>query len=63
MNLTTLTCEQQNSIALIRFNRPDKANALNAAMWQELQQAMEWADLEPSVRAVVLAGQGKHFCA
>jgi len=59
----TLAVTLQDHIATIRLNRPDKANSLNEAMWQELQQAMEWCDAEPGVRAVVLSGNGKHFCA
>lgn len=62
MQWQTFSVEQQDKVALVRFNRADKANALNQAMWLELQAVMEWADTEPSVRAVVLAGQGRHFC-
>ncbi|MCL4106659.1 UNVERIFIED_CONTAM: hypothetical protein GTU68_009793 [Idotea baltica] len=36
---------------------------MNAAMWAELQQCFEWLDQEALVRVVVLAGNGKHFCA
>jgi enoyl-CoA hydratase len=56
-----LTIEEQ--VATVLLNRPDKANAMNGTMWDELQQCFEWLDQEPSVRAVILAGNGKHFCA
>jgi enoyl-CoA hydratase len=36
---------------------------MNAAMWDELQSCFDWLDQEPTVRAVILAGNGKHFCA
>ena len=36
---------------------------MNAAMWDELQICFGWLDEEPSVRVVILAGNGKHFCA
>jgi enoyl-CoA hydratase len=62
MQWQTFDVELQGKVALVRFNRADKANALNQTMWQELQSVMEWADAEPAVRAVVLAGQGRHFC-
>jgi enoyl-CoA hydratase len=62
MQWQTFDVELQDKVALVRFNRADKANALNQTMWQELQSVMEWADAEPAVRAVVLAGQGRHFC-
>ncbi|BEV71141.1 MULTISPECIES: crotonase/enoyl-CoA hydratase family protein [unclassified Paludibacterium] len=61
MNFTTLTLELQGAVALVTFNRPDKANALNADMWREMRQAFEWCDAEGAVRAVVLSGAGKHF--
>jgi len=56
-----LTIEQQ--VATVALNRPDKANSMNAAMWEELQSCFEWLDAEPAVRVVILAGNGKHFCA
>ena len=59
---TTLAVEQQGAIAHIRLNRPDKANAMNMPMWEEIGQAFQWADQESSVRVVVLSGEGKHFC-
>jgi len=58
-----LTIERQDAVALVTFNRPDKANALNAEMWREMRQALVWCDQEPGVRAVVLSGNGRHFSA
>ncbi len=59
----TLAVSIEEQVATVSLNRPDKANAMNGAMWEELQQCFEWLDQEPSVRAVILAGNGKHFCA
>ena len=59
----TLELEIEEQVATVRLNRPDKANSMNAAMWEELQTCFEWLDQEPSVRAVILAGNGNHFCA
>ncbi len=59
----TLELSIEHQVATVCLNRPDKANAMNAAMWEELQSCFEWLDQEPSVRAVILAGNGKHFCA
>lgn len=56
-----LTIEEQ--VATVCLNRPDKANCMNAPMWEELQACFEWLDESPEVRAVILAGNGKHFCA
>ena len=59
----TLEVTIDEHVATVSLNRPDKANAMNGPMWDELQQCFEWLDQEPSVRAVILAGNGKHFCA
>lgn len=53
----------EQGIAEIRLNRPDKSNAINDAMWQELRQACAWADATPAVRVVILSGAGRNFCA
>lgn len=59
----TLDLRVQNRVAEVFLNRGDKANAISAAMWRELQTCFEWLDAEPRVRVVILAGHGKHFCA
>ena len=59
----TLELTLDENVATVCLNRPDKANSMNGPMWKELQQCFEWLDREPAVRAVVLAGNGKHFCA
>ncbi|MFT7287126.1 MAG: enoyl-CoA hydratase [Halieaceae bacterium] len=58
----TLSLTLESHVAEVCLNRPDKANSMNATMWKELKQCFEWLDAEPSVRVVILAGQGKHFC-
>jgi 2-(1,2-epoxy-1,2-dihydrophenyl)acetyl-CoA isomerase len=47
----------------VTLNRPDKLNCLNAEMHQLLRQALERATDEPAVRAVLLTGAGRGFCA
>ncbi|MFX8129814.1 hypothetical protein ABTL10_19485, partial [Acinetobacter baumannii] len=42
MQLETLTISLQDHIATVRLNRPDKANAMNATMWQEIRLAFDW---------------------
>ena len=61
--LSTVTVRMDGQVAEISLNRPDRSNAINEAMWQELRTAMQWTDAAPEVRAVVLAGAGKNFCA
>ena len=45
------------------LNRPEKKNAIDAAMIDELAALLERAELEATVRMVVLRGAGKDFCA
>ena len=61
--LETLALSLDGHVALVELNRPDKANAMSAAMWQELEDCFRWCDREAAVRVVVLAGRGRHFCA
>jgi enoyl-CoA hydratase/carnithine racemase len=50
-------------VADVRLNRPDKINALDQAMFEALAAAGDRLGRDPSVRAVVLSGQGRGFCA
>ena len=53
--------EHNNRILTIRFNRPDKKNALTQAMYTELAQIFETASTDSTIRAVLLAGQPDCF--
>ena len=61
MQFETLSVTQNGHVATVSLNRPDKANAMNWQMWQDIRSAMQWADRTPEVRVVVLQGEGKHF--
>jgi|SRR5690242_7373681 len=50
-------------VLTLTLDRPDKRNALSAALINGLHAALDRADLDPAVRAVVLRGEGKDFCA
>jgi enoyl-CoA hydratase/carnithine racemase len=50
-------------VADVRLNRPDKINALDPAMFTALVEAGEALKTDTSVRAVVLSGEGRGFCA
>jgi 2-(1,2-epoxy-1,2-dihydrophenyl)acetyl-CoA isomerase len=55
--------EQDESIAHITLNRPAKLNAINHELGLELWEAFARCQEEPSIRAIVLAGAGRAFCA
>ena len=57
----TLSVTLHDHIATITLNRPDKANAMNLAMWHELRQAFKWVDATADVRVAILEGEGKLF--
>jgi enoyl-CoA hydratase len=53
--------ERAGPVALLRINRPGKANALTAAFWPQLRGLLDAAAAQPGVRAVVLTGSGDRF--
>lgn len=55
--------ENKNGVLLLTFNRPEKKNAINNAMWVELRETLEKAQQDDDVGVVVLYGAGKDFCA
>jgi len=59
----TLRIGLDGQVAVVTLNRPDKANAMNLQMWQDIRAAMQWVDRTPAVRVAVLHGAGEHFCA
>jgi 2-(1,2-epoxy-1,2-dihydrophenyl)acetyl-CoA isomerase len=58
-----VTFEQTGSIARITLNRPEKLNAIDYQVGAELYAAFERCEPDPSIRAIVLAGAGRAFCA
>src|SRR5664279_5316159 len=58
-----LLFELKDHIARISLNRPEKLNAFNQAMAHELQDQLLACDEDDSVRAVLLTGEGRAFCA
>jgi len=58
-----VTVTVEDGVADVRLNRPDKMNALDTAMFRAIVEAGESLKGDPSVRAVVLSGEGRGFCA
>ncbi len=63
MAYETLIVEIEDYTALIRLNRPEALNALNAKLMQELAQAIASADRNDKVRCIVVTGSEKAFAA
>ena len=61
--MATITTELINGVLHITLNRPDKYNAFNREMALALQAALDLAADDESVRAVLITGAGKAFCA
>ncbi|HKD64003.1 MAG TPA: enoyl-CoA hydratase [Candidatus Acidoferrales bacterium] len=55
--------ERKGNVSVIRLNRPDRLNALNIELGHGLVHALLHASQDASVRAVVLTGAGRGFCA
>lgn len=51
----------QDSIGLIKYNRPNNANALSGQTLSDFLKALKWALDESSVKVIVLTGEGKFF--
>ena len=58
-----VTISTENGIADVRLDRPDKLNALDTPMLDGILQAGEQLAADPSIRVVVLSGEGRGFCA
>lgn len=54
--------EITDKIGHIRMNRPDRINSMIPAFWSELPTIVDDMSASGSVRAIVLSGEGKHFC-
>jgi enoyl-CoA hydratase/carnithine racemase len=55
--------ERSGDYLTVRLNRPEKGNAINNAMLAALDAAFAGAQTDKAVRALLLTGEGKHFCA
>jgi len=51
-----------NGVVTVTMNRPEKKNAANSVMWNELRDTWNEISIDPDVRAVVMTGAGDAFC-
>lgn len=61
--MDVLEYDVADSVAVIRLNRPQVRNAMNLALGQNLLEAVELANANRDVRAVIIEGAGESFCA
>ena len=61
--MSSILVSQEAGVLAVTLNRPGKLNAFNPGMHQELRRALERAADEAEVRAVLLTGAGRAFCA
>jgi enoyl-CoA hydratase/carnithine racemase len=63
MPYETITYELADNILTLTLNRPDRLNALNHRMVDELIDGFDRADADDEVRAIIVTGAGRGFCA
>lgn len=63
MSYETITLEQSDGVARLTLNRPDKMNALSRDMVGELSDAIKQIARDKEIRAVLMTGNGRGFCA
>lgn len=59
----TILWTKEDSIGVLRFNRPALLNALNLEMHQELADLLSHLRKDPELRSIILTGEGEAFCA
>ena len=63
LNFETICLKVERKILTITLNRPEKKNAMNNVMMDELNYALTYAKQEDAIRVVVIAANGDIFCA
>lgn len=59
----TVCASLDGPVGRVMLARPEKANAFDLALWEELPQALAWLSAQTELRVVILGGEGRHFCA
>ncbi len=63
MTFTTIEFVTEGALARLTLNRPDKLNSFNAAMHEEVCEAMKTVQRDESIRCLLISGNGRGFCA
>jgi 2-(1,2-epoxy-1,2-dihydrophenyl)acetyl-CoA isomerase len=62
MSYEAILYETRGPVAIITLNRPERLNAIGAAVREEVHQAIETAHHDDAIRAAIITGAGKGFC-
>ena len=63
MTYETLLVEKADGVAVVTFNRPEKKNAMNPRLHDEMTAALEELRYDDEARVLVITGAGNAFCA
>ncbi|MCI0824169.1 MAG: enoyl-CoA hydratase/isomerase family protein [Chloroflexi bacterium] len=63
MEYTNIKLDKENAVATIRLNRPDALNALSPDLLDELSDAVSAVAEDQAIKAMVVRGEGRAFCA
>ncbi len=61
--MSFIITEQKNTVLILKLNRPDKFNSFNREMALQLISELDKAETDKTVRAIIITGEGKAFCA
>ena len=63
MTFQTISTETRDGVMTLTLNRPDRLNAFNRQMMDDMIAALDMADADDAVRAIIVTGAGRGFCA
>ena len=63
MEYTQIQCETEDHVLTLILNRPEKQNAFTPTMCLEIVDALKHADADDDIRAIIITGAGRNFCA
>lgn len=63
MQYETILLEKQEHVGIVTLNRAEQLNTFNTVLAEELNRALEELEADPEIRAIVIRGEGKAFCA
>lgn len=63
MEFQTIIVQEHNAVGYLTLNRPQQLNSFNETMHHEVSKVMQQWTQNPQIRAVVITGSGRGFCA